>query len=175
MTRGWKLARRIVVTLLLATLSPACATPDTLEDPRASDGGAAASAGSSSTTYSSPGSETSSVPTIPVSPPPVALTPADSDTPAASICAEAQGPYGIFMFDEFGSDPRCLIVTADQQLKVVNKTRMTVQVDLGPQVSTRLRPGREMVLGPRFGDYLARGVHFLEESAFEGDPEIWFK
>jgi hypothetical protein len=79
------------------------------------------------------------------------------------------------MFDEFGSDPRCLIVTADQRLKVVNKTKKSVQIDLGPQVSTRLRPGREIVLGPKFGDYLARGVHFLEESAFEGDPEIWFK
>lgn len=175
MARGCKRAQRIALTLLLVTLS-ACATPDRLEDPEASGESAAADAtGSTSPEPSSPEPETSSVTTIPVSPPPVALTPADSATPAASICAEAQGPYGIFMFDEFGSDPRCLIVTAAQQLKVVNKTKESVQVDLGPQVSARLRPGREMVLGPRFGDYLARGVHFLEESAFEGDPEIWFK
>ena len=175
MASGCKRAQRIALTLLLVTLS-ACATPDRFEDPKASGEGAAAYAtGSPSTKPSSPEPETSLASTIPVSPLPVALTPADRDAPAASICAEAQGPYGIFMFDEFGFDPRCLIVTADQQLKVVNKTSKLVQVVLGPQVSARLRPGREMVLGPRFGDYLARGVHFLEESAFEGDPEIWFK
>lgn len=175
MASGWDLAQRIVVSLLLVTLS-ACATPERLEDPEASGEGAAASAtGSPSPESSPPETATSPVPTASVPSPPVALTPADKVTPAASICAEAQGPYGIFMFDEFGSDPRCLIVTADQQLKVVNKTKESVQVDLGPQVSAMLRPGRELVLGPRFGDYLARGVHFLEESAFEGDPEIWFK
>lgn len=167
MASGGKVAQRIVATLLLAIPTAACASKSTFEDPQASNG--------APTESSLPEPETSSVPTIPVSPPPVALTPADSETPAATICAEAQGPYGIFMFDEFGSDPRCLIVTADQRLKVVNKTKKSVQIDLGPQVSTRLRPGREIVLGPKFGDYLARGVHFLEESAFEGDPEIWFK
>jgi hypothetical protein len=175
MASGWNVAQRIVVSLLLVTLS-ACATPDRLEDPEASGEDAAAYAtGSPSQESSSPETATYPVPTTSVPSSPAALNPADSDAPASSICAEAQGPYGIFMFDEFGSDPRCLIVTADQQLKVVNKTKKSVQVDLGPQVSARLRPGREMVLGPRFGDYLARGVHFLEESAFEGDPEIWFK
>ena len=175
MASDWKIAQRIVVTLLLVKLS-ACATPDRLKDPESSGEGAAAYAtGSPPQESSSPETATSPVPTTSVPSPPAALNPADADTPASSICAEAQGPYGIFMFDEFGSDPRCLIVTADQQLKVVNKTKKSVQVDLGPQVNARLRPGREMVLGPRFGDYLARGVHFLEESAFEGDPEIWFK
>ena len=100
--------------------------------------------------------------------------PADAATPAGGICAEAQGAEAVVSFNPGFPDPTCLIVTPDQRLRLVNRLDEPVAVSLG-SVSAILEPGSEGVVGPRFGDYLAPGVHFLEESAYEGDPEIWLR
>jgi hypothetical protein len=102
------------------------------------------------------------------------LAPPDADAPASESCAEAQGAEAVVSFNASFPDPRCLIVTADQHLRIVNRLNKEVRVELGSVVFI-VGPGFEGAVGPRFGDYLAPGVHFLEESAYEGDPEIWLR
>jgi hypothetical protein len=98
------------------------------------------------------------------------LEPADNEFPAAGACGEAQGAYGTMTFNPDIPNPRCLIVHEDQQLKVVNRREEPLVIDLG-RVKGTVAPGKEMVIGPRFGDYLAPGVHVLTD--FGG--EIWLK
>jgi hypothetical protein len=71
-------------------------------------------------------------------------------------------------------DPRCLIVNPDQRLRIVSRLDGEVQVALG-SVSVIVGPGFDGVIGPRFGDYLEPGAHFLGESTYDGNVEIWLR
>jgi hypothetical protein len=102
------------------------------------------------------------------------LAPPDAEEPAAASCAEAQGTEAVISFNPTFPDPRCIIVGADQRLRIVNRLNKEIRVELGA-VSVIVGPGFEGAIGPRFGDYLEPGVHLLEESAYEGDPEVWLR
>jgi hypothetical protein len=94
-----------------------------------------------------------------------------ADSPAAGICAEAPGEavISVEIFPDIPS-PRCLKVTADQKLQVINRTDSALQLSLG-RLEQKLQPQAETVLDAPFGDYLAPGVHILRAEPFSG-PEI---
>jgi hypothetical protein len=103
------------------------------------------------------------------------LKPADSDTPAAGICGEAQGdPVEVLLGSGADGLPlggRCLILAPDQRLNLVNRT--------GDQVAAQfagfmidLPVGGEMLLDRPVGEYLAPGVHDLPGISA---PELWLK
>ncbi len=102
------------------------------------------------------------------------LAPPNADQPVSGSCAEAQGAEAVVSFNASFPDPRCLIVKGDQRLRIVNRLNKEIQVGLGA-VSVIVGPGFDGVIGPRFGDYLEPGVHFLRESAYGGEPEIWLR
>jgi hypothetical protein len=102
------------------------------------------------------------------------LAPPDADRPAVGSCAEAQGAEAVVSLNPDFPDPRCLIVNPDQRLRIVSRLDGEVQVALG-SVSVIVGPGFDGVIGPRFGDYLEPGVHFLGESTYEGNVEIWLR
>ncbi len=99
------------------------------------------------------------------------LVPADSDAPAAGICAKAEGEWATVQIAPDTPSPRCLKVTREQRLKVINGTAASVQIQLGP-FTLELQPGTEGSLEAPFGDYLAPGVHHLMVSPYTG-PELW--
>lgn len=70
-------------------------------------------------------------------------------------------------------DPRCLVVSPAQHLRLVNHTGGTVQVSLGRFAAT-LAPGAEVVFEAPFGDYLLPGVHAVWVDACCGG-EIWLR
>jgi hypothetical protein len=94
-----------------------------------------------------------------------------ADSPAAGICAEAPGEavISVEIFPDIPS-PRCLKVSADQKLQVINRTDSALQLSLG-RLEQKLQPQAETVLDAPFGDYLAPGVHILRAEPFSG-PEI---
>lgn len=100
------------------------------------------------------------------SPVPVKLP--DSDTPAAGICAETDdGIVQIRILDPPPPDPRCLQVTADQRLSVLNDTENEIRVRLA-HYDRLVPPGGETTLELPMGEYLAPGVHSLSPAG-----EIW--
>jgi len=86
------------------------------------------------------------------------LVPADSDGPVAGICAEAEGEWATVKITPDTPSPRCLRVTSEQRLKVINGTQAVVQIKLG-EFALELQPGIEGTLEMPFGQYLAPGVH----------------
>ena len=101
------------------------------------------------------------------------LKPADSDTPAAGICGEAQGdPVSIILGigpDGIPLAGRCIKITPAQRIKLVNQSANLINMNLaGYQIN--LAVGGEMLLDKPVGQYLATGVHFLPMG-----PELWVK
>ena len=118
-----------------------------------------------------PRSDAATQPITPVIPSPITLKPADSDTPAAGICGSSEGEIVEILL---GSGPdglplsgRCIQVTADQRLRLVNMKNEPVAITFGP-FQVDLAVGEEMLLDLPVGDYLAIGVHHLPDA-----PEIW--
>ena len=70
-------------------------------------------------------------------------------------------------------DPRCVIVTATQRLRVVNRTGGAVAVVLG-SFSAEIEQGAEHVFVEPFGDYLLPGVHALAVDPCCGG-ELWLQ
>ena len=99
------------------------------------------------------------------------LVPADSDAPAAGICAEAEGEWATVQIAPDMPSPRCLKVTREQRLKVINGADTRVQIQLGPY-ALELPPGMEGTLDAPFGNFLAPGVHRVLASPYSG-PEVW--
>ncbi len=118
----------------------------------------------------SPTSQTPEAATQGELPMPALATPY-ADSPAAGICAEAPGEavISVEIFPDIPS-PRCLKVSADQKLRVVNRTDSALQLSLG-RLEQTLQPQAETVLDAPFADYLAPGVHILRAEPFSG-PEI---
>ena len=104
----------------------------------------------------------------------MSLAPADSESPAAGICAQATGDVAIIEIGPDAASPRCVKATGDQHLKVVNHTDKVVQIQFA-DVQTQIQPGAEYSLDRPFGSYLEPGVHRLSTSAYgqEGGAEIW--
>ncbi len=120
------------------------------------------------TPTSSPSTPTSAPPTLSALP----LATPYSDQPAAGICAEYPGETVVTV--EIMPDipaPRCLKVTPDQRLKVINRVNATLALKLG-NLSASLQPNADYTFDQPFGNLLAPGVHVLEASPYFG-PEIW--
>ena len=102
----------------------------------------------------------------------ILLAPAEADSPAAGICSYA--PEKAVVSAEIFADipsPRCLKVTPGQQLQVINRSDVAVQVQIGG-LSASLQPGEQHTFETPFGDYLAPGVHTTLAKPYSG-PEIW--
>jgi hypothetical protein len=105
--------------------------------------------------------------------PAAALKPADSDTPAAGICGDAQyDPVSI----PLGSGPdglplagRCIVVKTTQRIQLINQTGSQVNFQFAG-FNIDLPAGGEMLLDKPAGDYLALGVHLLPMG-----PEVWVR
>lgn len=95
-----------------------------------------------------------------------------SDQPAAGICAEYPGETVVTV--EIMPDipaPRCLKVTPDQRLRVINRANASLALQLG-NLSASLQPEADYTFDQPFGNLLAPGVHLLDASPYFG-PEIW--
>ena len=146
--------------LTRAALPPATSTPV--------PGAATLSSGNDVASASNPGTISSTQP-LPSS----GLKPADSATPAAGICGQAQGdPVTITLGIDSSGLPlagRCLIVAPSQRIKLVNQSDNSINTNFaGYQID--LSVGGEMLLDRPVGQYLALGVHFLPMG-----PELWVK
>lgn len=112
-------------------------------------------------------------PSATIAQPTAALKPADSDTPAAGICADSQyDPVSIVL----GSGPdgmplggRCIVVNSTQRILLINQTGSQVSFQFAG-FNIDLPTGGEMLLDKPAGDYLATGVHHLLMA-----PEVWVK
>jgi hypothetical protein len=93
--------------------------------------------------------------------------------PAAGICGEAEGQEAVMRLEPGIPDPRCMIVHAEQRLRVVNHTGADVSLSLGP-FSLPLPANGETVIGPTFGEYLMPGVHALQVDPCCGG-ELWLQ
>jgi hypothetical protein len=105
--------------------------------------------------------------------PPVSLATPVASQPAAGICGEAQGTVVTMTIYPDIPDPRCVVVRADQQLRVVNRREETLEISLG-QLTATLEPGAEYTFELPFGRLLLPGVHVLGVSPCCGG-EIWLK
>jgi hypothetical protein len=102
-----------------------------------------------------------------------ALKPPDSAQPAAGICDPASGDVVPVNISADVPSPRCVKVTGQQRLQVVNATDATVQVQLA-QFNVQLQPGQAQFFDASLGSYLAPGVHWLRTTGGNG-PEIWLE
>jgi hypothetical protein len=115
-------------------------------------------------------------------PPAAGLQPADSQTPAAGTCGMTTGPVATVELNPDVPGPRCLIVRADQRLRVVNTTNRAgspgevVTLRWPPFAERQLAIGASTTYDRPLGDYLAPGVHRLDSNLYAGSgPEIWLK
>jgi hypothetical protein len=101
------------------------------------------------------------------------LKPADSDSPAAGICGEAQGdPVSIVLGigpDGIPLAGRCIKITPAQHIKLINQSNGPFNIMFG-EYHIDLPVGNEMLLDKPVDQYLAFGVHALPMG-----PELWVK
>jgi hypothetical protein len=108
--------------------------------------------------------------------------PADSRRPASGTCEPSTGAIATVRLDPDIPEPRCIIVSSGQRLRVVNTSASYGQQ--GKSVTIRFAYFQPRVLKVRaattfhrpVGQYLAPGVHDLHVSLYgRGGPEIWLK
>ncbi len=99
------------------------------------------------------------------------LKPPDSAQPAAGICDPTAGEVIAVSISTDVPSPRCVKVTGNQRLQVVNATAAAVQVQLA-QFNVQLQPGQAQLFDAPSGSYLAPGVHWLRVIGGNA-PEIW--
>jgi hypothetical protein len=101
------------------------------------------------------------------------LKPADSDTPAAGICSNAEeDPVDIIL----GNDPsglpiagRCIVINPVLRINLINQSNESFNITFaGYEIN--LPVGGEMLLDRPVGEYLATGVHYLPMA-----PALWVK
>jgi hypothetical protein len=118
----------------------------------------------------------------PMSHGPARPLPADSRRPASGMCEPSTGAIATVRLDPDIPDPRCIIVSSSERLRVVNTsaglgqhgTSLTITFAyFSPRV---LRVGAATTFHRPVGQYLAQGVHTIEVSLYGGGgPEIWLK
>jgi hypothetical protein len=96
-----------------------------------------------------------------------------ADSPAAGICGKAEGDLATMTLLPGIPDPRCLIVSANQRLRVINRTEGTVEISLAGVAQT-LEPDGSFTFTAEFGELLQPGVHALAVDPCCGG-EIWLK
>lgn len=99
------------------------------------------------------------------------LKSADSQTPVAGICGSVSEDEIVTVI--FGKDnvpaPRCMKVTPNQRLKIINNSDKIINGDVG-QYKIDVTPGKSQTIDATFGSYLAPGVHI-----FPGGAAIWLQ
>ncbi len=111
---------------------------------------------------------------IPVLLQPPGLKPADSELPAAGICAEPP-PGGVvtFTIEVAVPSPRCARVLPRHRVRIENRTGETKRVQLA-RFDVTLAPGAAETFDAPVGTYLAPGVHSVKVSPPPfGGPELW--
>jgi hypothetical protein len=96
-----------------------------------------------------------------------------SDTPAAGICGQVEGEVATMTINPDVPDPRCLSVTSNQRLRVVNHRGEPITVTLFNQTAAIDIDG-EYTFTATFGDLLLPGVHRLDVSPCCGGS-IWLQ
>lgn len=101
------------------------------------------------------------------------LKPADAAAPAAGTCGEAQDDVVTMTIRPDVPGPRCMIVSADQRLNLVNDSGGTVTVGLSYFVFS-LEQGESRTFDLSFGQFLEPGVHRAAVDLYLGSgPEVW--
>lgn len=104
-------------------------------------------------------------------------------SPAAGVCGAADGALVTVVANPDTPAPRCLIVTANQRLRVVNGSNgfgqpgkpMTVRF---AGFALRAVPvGETTLFDRRLGELIAPGVHYIRISLYPGagGAEVWLK
>jgi len=104
-----------------------------------------------------------------------ALEAPDASFPTAGACPDLwPGSIATFQLNIDTPNPRCGVVRASQQLRVVNATGTTVTVTFHG-VDYVLKPGGEQTFAPTFGAIWQPGDHVLHVSFYGGGdgPEIF--
>lgn len=112
-----------------------------------------------------------------VTPTPISLKPADSQYPAAGICANAPAGdivvFDIKLYRDNVPQPRCQKVLSTQKLEIKNDTDQTLSFNL-VQYNLTVAPGQSQTLDSTFGSFLQPGVHIYKLSPISG-PELWLQ
>ncbi len=93
--------------------------------------------------------------------------------PAAGICASFDGTIVKVSLNPDIPDPRCMKVSADQKLNIINNTQNTLEVTIG-RFTASLEPGKETTFDTPFGEYLQPGVHQIQVTPCCG-AELWLE
>lgn len=98
------------------------------------------------------------------------LIPADSDSPAAGICAAVAGPSVTVTVgnEDNVASPRCVQIASGQMLNIVNNSLNPISLDLS-NIKTTIQPGKNFEFPQAAGSFLAPGVHQIVGA------EIWLK
>jgi len=112
-------------------------------------------------------------PTIEVTPQTSLLATPYAQEPAAGICASYDGTIVRVSVNADIPDPRCIKVSADQKLNIINHTQNTLEVTLG-RFTASLEPGKETTFDTPFGEYLQPGVHQIQVTPCCG-AELWLR
>lgn len=102
------------------------------------------------------------------------LVPADSAGPAAGICGTVPGTTVTVVANSDTPSPRCAVVTAGQDLRVLNNQAKTITVRFADYAPRSLPPGASTVFQRAFGSFLAPGVHDVSWGV-AGPAELWLR
>jgi hypothetical protein len=110
------------------------------------------------------------------------LMPADSRLPASGVCGHSVSVTVVIDVNPDTPAPRCIEVTKDNDLEVVNRSDRFGQHGASVIVRWAGYPPRALAVGAKttysvpFGQYLATGVHFLHLSVYgDSSAEIWLR
>jgi hypothetical protein len=96
-----------------------------------------------------------------------------AESPAAGICGTFDGDIVTLTIYPDIPDPRCVEVTSEQKLRVVNRRGERIQAAIG-KFKADLAPDEEHTFDVPVGEYLMPGVHLLQVSPC-CSPEVVLK
>jgi hypothetical protein len=128
-------------------------------------------------------SVTGSPPTAPArSSPRASLVPPDATAPAASACDRATQQIVTITVDPDVPQPRCVSVSAQQELRVVNRSNAvgqrgsTITVRWADFSARTVPVGATTLYTQPFGAYLEGGVHDLHVSLYgSSSAQVWLR
>ena len=103
------------------------------------------------------------------------LEPADSLTPAAGVCGASPGSVATVTWTGLADNvpqPRCLVISGRQRLRIENEGRTRVHITLGRLVHLWLAGRTTYTVRDPIGQHLAVGVHTLRFTPTSA-ADIW--
>lgn len=97
------------------------------------------------------------------------LIPANSTSPASGICSSESDQTVIITINDDTPDPRCVKVTSNQKLSIINKSKNSISINLSDTIKTTILPGKTYLFSQAVGLFLAPGVHSI------AGAEIWLQ